>query len=82
MVDESGSVQLLTDIKNLVLSHKLFPVEGYEFPQERVAEFWKAVFEGRGIRVFGAEEVPPDVKVIQTDFTLPDEPPRWLAGEK
>ena len=78
-MDKDGlSERLMTDIKNLVLTHKLHPVDGYEFPQERVAEFWKDVFEDRGIRVYGAQEVPTEVMVIQTDFTLPEEPPHWL----
>ena len=78
MDKDSLSERLLTDIKNLVLTHKLHPVDGYEFPQERVAEFWKDVFKDRGISVYGALEVPTEVMVIQTDFTLPEEPPHWL----
>jgi len=73
------SEKLFLEIKNLVLSQKLFPVEGYEFPQETVADFWKEIFDEKGIRVFGSDEVPGDVKVIQVDFILPDEPPGWLV---
>jgi len=73
------SEKLLLEIKNLVISQKLFPVEGYEFPQETVAEFWKEIFGEKGIKVFGSEEVPGDVKVMQVDFVLPDEPPGWLV---
>ena len=73
------SEKLLLEIKNLVISQKLFPVEGYEFPQETVAEFWKEIFSEKGIKVFGSEEVPGDVKVMQVDFVLPDEPPVWLV---
>jgi len=75
------SDRLFADVKNLVLSHKLFPVEAYEFPQESVAEFWKSAFEERGMRVFGTAEVPADMKVIQTTFILPDEPPEWLTEQ-
>jgi hypothetical protein len=60
----------------------IHPVEGYEFPQEEVAQFWKDVFEEKGIQVFGTGEVPVGVNVIQTDFTLPDEPPEWLIQEE
>jgi hypothetical protein len=73
-----GSADLLIDIKNLIISHKTFPVEGYEFPQEKVADFWKSVFAERGIRVFGLDEAPAGVHVMQTGFTLPDTPPDWL----
>ena len=77
---EFSSERLLLEIKNLVLSQRLIPVEGYEFPQEKVADFWKDVFCEKGIKVFGSEEVPGDVKVMQVDFVLPDEPPEWLIG--
>jgi len=69
---------LWTEIKNLVLTNKLFPVEGYMFPQQEVAGFWKEVFSEKGITVFGSEEVPSGLKVIQAEFELPDEPPDWL----
>lgn len=83
MVDDGrGSTDLLVDIKNLVISHKLFPVEGYEFPQEKVADFWKSVFAERGIRVFGSNEAPEGVHVMQTTFTLPETPPEWLILEE
>ena len=78
LITETTEGRLWADIKNLVLAHKLFPAEGYEFPQEQVAGFWKEVFRDRGITVFGSTEVPSGVKVIQTDFELPDEPPKWL----
>jgi hypothetical protein len=82
VVMDSVQLRLWTDIKNLVLTHKIFPVEGYEFPQEEVAEFWKSVFEEKGIRVFGTDENPDDVKMIQVDFTLPHDPPEWLWGDE
>jgi hypothetical protein len=66
-------------ITNMVLSHRLLPVEGYEFPQEEVAEFWKDVFAERGINVFGACDAPSGVHRMQMDFELPDEPPDWLV---
>jgi len=75
---EHDSERLWADIKSLVINNKLYPVEGYEFPQEKVAEFWKDVFEDKGINVFGADEVPVGTKVLQTDFMLPDDPPSWL----
>jgi hypothetical protein len=65
-------------VTNILLSHRLFPVEAYEFPQEEVAEFWKEVFADRGIKVFGKDEVPADMHKIQMDFALPDHPPAWL----
>jgi hypothetical protein len=73
------SEELWKEIKNLVLAHRLFPVEGYEFPQRIVADFWKDVFADQGLIVFGADEVPDGVKVMQTDFYLPDEIPSWLV---
>jgi hypothetical protein len=76
-----ASDELYDTIKNLVLSHRLLPAEGYEFPQSLVADFWKDVFAERGIRVFGLKEVPEHVRVIRTDFALPDEPPGWLLEE-
>ncbi len=78
MTNDSVTVQLWSDIKNLVLAHKLYPVEGYEFPQDSVADFWKSLFIEKGLTVFGAQEIPENVKVLQTDFVLPDEPPEWL----
>ena len=75
---DNGSGRLWADVKSLVISDKLHPVEGYEFPQETVAQFWKDVFEEKGINVFGMREVPSGVSVLQTDFQLPDDPPDWL----
>jgi hypothetical protein len=82
LITEQESERLWADIKSLVLNNKLFPVEGYEFPQERVAEFWKEVFEEKGISVYGVDEAPVGVNVIQTDFILPDEPPGWLIEQE
>ncbi len=76
------SGRLLIDIKNLVIAHKIFPVEAYVFPQKTVAGFWKQVFEEKEILVFGSEEVPEDVNVLQTEFVLPDKPPSWLLPEE
>ena len=75
------SLELYGEIKNLILSNRVLPVEGYEFPQEKVAGFWKDIFMAQGIKVFGYEEVPSDVKVKQAGFDLPDEPPEWLIEE-
>jgi len=69
---------LLIAITNLIISHKLFPVEGYEFPQDKVADFWKEAFLEKGIRVFGRAEAPEGVPSIRTDFELPDSPPEWM----
>ena len=76
------SVELYREIKNLILANRVLPVEGYEFPQETVAGFWKDIFEAQGLRVFGFEEVPHDCKVKQADFQLPDDPPSWLIEEE
>ena len=78
MITKTVDGRLWAEIKNLVLAHKLFPVEGYEFPQEEVAGFWKEVFEEKGLTVFGSEEVPSGISILQADFELPDEPPKWL----
>ena len=77
--DDRASEFLRDAIVNLLISHRLFPVEGYEFPQEQVAEFWKAAFAERGIQVFGEEEVPSGVHRLQVSFTLPDDPPNWMS---
>jgi hypothetical protein len=82
VVVSDASLELYREVKNLVISNRVLPVEGYEFPQAEVAEFWKEVFIARGIRVYGYQEVPADVKVIQADFILPDDPPSWLVEEK
>ena len=79
MVVSDTSLRLFRDIKNLILSNRLLPVEGYEFPQGTVAGFWKEVFEAKGIKVFGTSEVPEGISTIQVDFNLPEEPPDWLV---
>ncbi|HDS29445.1 MAG TPA: hypothetical protein ENN67_00225 [Firmicutes bacterium] len=76
-----ASRDLYDAIKNLVLSHRLLPAEGYEFPQKHVAQFWKDVFAERGLMIFGHDEVPENVRAIRTDFILPDQPPEWLFEE-
>ncbi len=76
---DSASERLRNEVRNLMLAHRLFPVEAYEFPQARVADFWKEVFSEKGILVFGSEEIPQGVRVIQMEFTLPDDPPFWLV---
>jgi hypothetical protein len=78
---DNASEFLRDAITNMLLSHKLFPVEAYEFPQEEVAEFWKEVFADRGIKVFGKDEIPVGLHKIQTDFELPDDPPGWLIEQ-
>ena len=79
MVNQDCASAFLRDaITNLLLSHRIFPAEGYEFPQEEVAEFWKDAFAERGLKVFGKDETPSGVNRIQTDFVLPDDPPDWL----
>jgi len=79
VVDQECVSAFLRDaITNLLLAHRIFPAEGYEFPQDEVAEFWKDVFAERGLKVFGKDEAPPGVNRIQTDFILPDDPPDWL----
>lgn len=70
--------ELFREIKNLLLSNNILPVEGYEFPQEKVAGFWKDVFEARGIVIFGSGEIPDGVNYKQAEFQLPDDPPPWL----
>ncbi|MCX6646393.1 MAG: hypothetical protein NTY09_08555 [bacterium] len=80
MVVPQASVELYREIKNLILADRILPVEGYEFPQEKVAGFWKDIFEAKGIRIFGYGEVPADVKIKQADFELPDDPPSWLIA--
>jgi len=79
---DNASILLWTDIKNLVISHHLYPVDAYEFPQEKVAEFWKSVFLEKGIKVYGSEEIPDGVNVLQASFNLPDDPPEWLVAEE
>ncbi len=76
-----ASGKLQGAIKNLVLEHRLFPAEGYEFPQDQVAEFWKDLFSEKGIQVFGLKEVPESVSVLSVDFKLPDQPPDWLIED-
>ena len=78
-MDRDSASDFLRDaITNMVLSHRLLPVEGYEFPQEEVAEFWKEVFAERGITVFGFTEAPSGVHRMQMCFELPEDPPDWL----
>ncbi|MFH1675475.1 MAG: hypothetical protein ABIC40_00520 [bacterium] len=79
---DNTSRELWDAVRNLVISHRLFPVEGYEFPQEEVAEFWKDIFSRKGLNVFGFDESPDGVHSLRTDFTLPDEPPSWLTDSK
>ena len=82
MVVPQASVELYREIKNLILADRILPVEGYEFPQEKVAGFWKDIFEAQGIRIFGFGEVPAGVKIKQADFELPDDPPSWLIAKE
>ncbi len=78
-MDRDSASDFLRDaITNMVLSHRLLPVEGYEFPQEEVAEFWKEVFAERGMKVFGFTEAPGGVHRMQMSFELPEDPPDWL----
>jgi hypothetical protein len=80
VVDQLDASEFLRDaITNMLLSHRLFPVEAYEFPQEEVAEFWKEAFAERGIKVFGACEARGDLHKIAMSFTLPDDPPSWMT---
>ena len=81
MAVSDTSLELYREIKNLFHANKVLPVQGYEFPQKKVAGFWKEICMAQGIMVFGNEEVPSEVKVKQADFELPDEPPEWLIEE-